>query len=117
MVLFFSPCLSLASSAQDVWIEALHQCESQGRDSITVLDSNNKYSYGGLQFQLGTFMSFGKKYNILPKEFTEAEGKLLIHNISVQRAIAKEMLDDKLSYHWANCVRKIGRPYPLTVDS
>lgn len=100
------------ASAQDTWIEALHQCESDGKDTITVLDSNNKYSYGGLQFQLDTFMSYGKKYNILPKEFTVTEGRLFIHNYFVQKAIAKEMLNDGLSSHWRNCTRKIG-PYPM----
>lgn len=109
------PSFGFAQS-KEVWIESLHQCESQGRDEITVLDSNHKYSYGGLQFQLDTFMSFGKLYNILPEELTNKEGLLLIHTFSIQKAIAREMLDDGLQKNWLNCVKKIGY-YPLTSDS
>jgi len=102
----------VGASEKDDWIEKLAKCESRGRSHITILDSNNKYSYGLLQFQLDTFISFGKKYEILPDEFTRKESLLLIHNPNVQKAIAKEMLDDGLSGHWRNCVRKIGQ-YPL----
>ena len=78
------------ASDKDDWIEKLSMCESRGRSHITVLDSNNKYSYGELQFQLDTFMYFGKKYEILPDEFTRHESRLLIHNPNVQKAIAKK---------------------------
>jgi hypothetical protein len=108
---FLFPLTSLAS-VQDGWIEDLSWCESQGHEGITVLDTNNKYSYGLLQFQLATFMGFGKLYGILPLEFTDNEGLLLIHNAHVQRAIAKEMLNDGLERHWLNCVKQIGS-YPL----
>ena len=102
----------VSASDKDDWIEKLSMCESRGRSHITILDSNNKYSYGELQFQLDTFIYYGKKYEILPKEFTRKESLLLIHNSGVQKAIAREMLDDGLSGHWLNCVRKIGK-YPL----
>lgn len=105
------PALVHASDKDD-WIEKLSMCESRGRSNIKILDSNNKYSYGELQFQLDTFIYFGKKYDILPDEFTRKESLLLIHNSGVQKAIAREMLDDGLSYHWLNCVKKIGK-YPL----
>lgn len=110
--MFLFPIISFAQN-KDEWIENLHQCESGGRNEITILDSNNEYSFGGLQFQLSTWMSFGKLYGILPQEFTNKEGLLLIHSYSVQKAIAKEMLDDKLSYHWKNCRDKIGYNYPV----
>lgn len=112
LLVVFLPLCTYASP-QDIWIDSLIQCESQGRENITILDSNNKYSYGIMQFQLYTFLGFGKKYGILPMEFTEAEGRLLIHNTYVQKAIAKEMLNDGLSYHWKNCARKIGYDYPM----
>ena len=118
LLLLLIPGVTLATTVQDDWIEALHQCESQGRDYITILDTNNKYSYGGLMFQLGTFMSFGKKYNILPDELTDKEGLLLIHRYSIQKAIAQAMLDDGLDYHWKNCRDKKIGPYPTSaVDS
>lgn len=94
----------------DGWLDRLSNCESGGRSQITILDSNNKYSYGEFQFQLETFMKYGKQYGILPDEFTNNEGLLIIHNSSVQRAIAQHMIDDGLTYHWKNCVRKLGKP-------
>lgn len=109
--MFLFPFIGLAS-VQDRWIESLVKCESGGKEYITVLDTNNKYSYGILQFQFATFMGFGKLYGILPQEFTNEEGLLLIHNPYVQRAIAREMLDDGLQRHWLNCVKVIGS-YPL----
>jgi hypothetical protein len=107
---FLFPIISLAQT-QDEWIDSLSHCESGHKENITVLDTNNKYSYGLLQFQLATFMGFGKQYGILPLEFTNKEGLLLIHNPYVQKAIAREMLDDGLQRHWLNCVNVIGN-YP-----
>ncbi len=69
---------AITPSSQDLWITSLSQCESQQRSDITVLDTNNKFSYGLLQFQLATFMKFGKIYEVLPNEFTNKEGLLLI---------------------------------------
>ncbi len=92
------------------------QCESQQRPDITVLDTNNKFSYGLLQFQLATFMKFGKIYEVLPNEFTNKESLLLIHNPSVQKAIARAMLDDGLQDNWRNCVKAIG-DYPNPFNS
>lgn len=121
LCLFLLPVLTYAispydapQSPKDVWLGKLRYCESQNRDHITVMDTNNKYSYGGLQFQLETFMGFGKQYGILPKELTNEEGLLLIHNPYIQRGIALEMLNDNLSYHWKNCRDKIGYAYPLS---
>lgn len=113
-VLFFiTPFTIYAQTAQEKWIEGLHQCESGGKDDITVLDSNNKYSYGGLQFQLATFMGMGKLYGILPLELTDKEGLLLIHNFYIQKGIAKAMLDDGGDYHWKNCRDKYLGKYPI----
>lgn len=107
LFVFLLPLVSFAKS-QDEWLDSLSQCESGGRENITVLDSNNRYSYGILQFQLNTFIGYGKQYGILPQEFTRHESLLLIHNPFVQRAIAREMLSDGLSYHWKNCAIRIG---------
>lgn len=111
-LLFLLPITSFAQS-QTEWINQLSLCESGGKSDITVLDTNNKYSYGEFQFQLGTFMGYGKQYGILPQSLTDEEGLLLIHNPYIQRALATMMLDNGLSYHWKNCSQSIG-PYPLT---
>ena len=115
-MVFLFPLFINAETPQEKWIEKLRQCESQGRDYITILDSNNKYSYGSLQFQLDTWLGFGKQYGFLPKEFTKAEAKLLIHNPHLQKAIAREMLDNGLDFHWKNCRdKKIGYRYPISI--
>lgn len=105
-----------ASQAQLNWMFQLSKCESGDRPDITVLDSNNRYSYGLFQFQFSTFMNFGKQYGILPQSLSDSEGLLLIHNPFIQRGIAEAMLDDRLSYHWLNCRNKIGVPYPINGD-
>ena len=111
LVLF--PFSIMAQTPQEEWIDKLSTCESQDRPAIKVLDINNKYSYGLLQFQLDTFYGFGKQYGFFPEGFTREEARLMIHIPSLQRAIAKEMLDDGLDYHWKNCRdKKLGR-YPI----
>lgn len=107
--MFLFPIISFAGVKED-WIEKLHKCENEWKVE-KVLDTNNKYSYGDLMFQFDTFYSFGQKYEILPMEMPKWEAKLLISNPYIQRAIAREMLDDGLDYHWKNCRNKIGR-YP-----
>lgn len=108
--MFLFPIISFAGTKEE-WIEDLHRCENRFKVE-KILDSNNKYSYGDLMFQLDTFYSFGQKYGILPSEMSKWEAKLLISNPSIQRAVAREMLDDGLQRHWLNCVKKIGN-YPV----
>jgi len=121
LYVIFAFCVSIfvghityAQSIQDKWIDELHICEN--RDDVEkILDTNGKYSYGAFMFQLDTFWGFGKQYGFFPKDFTKAEARLLIHVDSLQRAIAKEMLEDGLDYHWKNCRdKKIGRRYPIS---
>lgn len=118
MLVFLFPFIAGAQTPQEEWLDKLARCESQDRAHIKVLDTNNKYSYGLLQFQLDTFYGFGKEYGIIPSEMKKWEAKLLIHNPHVQKAIAKEMLEDGLDYHWKNCRdKKIGYRYPLSSDT
>lgn len=98
--------IASAESIQDQWIDELHLCEN--RNNVEkILDTNGKYSYGEVMFQLDTFHDFGKKYMIIPDEFTKEESLLLISNPHVQRSIAKEMLDDGLWRHWYTCAIKV----------
>lgn len=88
----------------------LNLCENSGKwDNTRILDVNGKYSYGGLQFQLETFMRFGKKYEILPDWLTEKEviKEELIYDRDLQIAIASKMLADGLWYHWKKCLKTI----------
>ena len=106
----FVPLRSWAMNTE-VTLILLAEEESGTQDNIRVLDVNNKYSYGRLQFQLGTFMQYGKLYGILPDELTEAEGRLLIHNPKVQKAIARLMIENGLACKpvgWYNSCKKLG---------
>lgn len=88
-------------------INKLIQCESEGRWDIKILDVNNRYSYGGLQFQLSTFWKFGKAYKILSDDIELSEAENLIYDSDIQIKIAEKMFEDELQYHWMNCYNKI----------
>lgn len=80
-----------------VWLDALNECENKnGVEKI--LDTNNKYSYGAYMFQMGTWLSFGKKFGATEKN---------IGDNALQRVVAKSMLDKGLWKHWYNCGKKL----------
>lgn len=106
------PELSPPTRSQLMWLHSLEWCESSGRTDIRILDTNDKYSYGALQFQFETFKGFGKGYGIIPESFTDSQVLSIIKDIDTQEAIAHQMLLRGLSGHWLNCSNKIGSPYP-----
>lgn len=92
----------------DPIIVKLAQCESNNRWDIKVMDSNHKYSYGGLQFQLETFYLFGKRYGILDKKMELREAENLVYDKETQIAIATRMIEDGLlKDHWKICYHRI----------
>lgn len=89
----------------DVWLNKLIQVESGGKADIKVLDSNNRYSYGVLQFQMATFKGYVKQYNLLPyAEDREIENS--IYDCDLQKALAKRMIQEDYNNwkHWYNSV-------------
>ena len=104
----------------DNWLDNLAQAESNGKDHIKILDVNGLYSYGCLQFQVGTFLSYGRKYGIVPEEALSNPDLLkLIYNCSVQKEIARAMIEDSAANwrHWYTSVRynkNVGMP-PVAV--
>ncbi len=89
-------------------IDKLAMCESSGRTDIKILDSNNKYSYGLLQFQEDTFVRYTKKYNFLP-EAEESEYMNFIYDGEYQKRLANEILKEpKGIYNWYNCGVRFG---------
>ena len=102
----------LSDHQREIWLAVLEWCESRGIPNIKTLDSNSKYSYGAFQFQMATFLDYGKKYNLIPASTTPAQGKLLIFDYELQKKLATKMLEDSLESHWRVCYRKIGEPYP-----
>lgn len=91
--------------AKSVWIDALHQCENQN-DRPRILDSNNKYSYGFVMFQMDTWLEFGKKFGATRDNISDDD---------LQETVARDMLDHGLWRHWYNCgklvTKKLGA-YP-----
>ena len=90
---------------QQVYLNTLEFCESRGRENIKILDSNHKYSYGILMFQMDTFLANGKKYGILSSDMTakRAEESRLIYDVDTQERIATQMLLDGGHSNWLNC--------------
>ena len=84
----------------DDWLIKLETCESRGKD-ITILDTNNRYSYGWFQFQRQTFNHYGDLYG-LPHDN--------IHSFDQQFAIAHKMIENGLQNQWYNCTKSIGNP-------
>lgn len=95
----------------DVWIERLILVESGGRADIKILDTNNKYSYGCLQFQEETWKYQMQKFSLRP--YAESQELMNeIYDCSLQKTLAKEMiLGDYGNWrHWLNSSNVIGLP-------
>lgn len=91
----------------DYFVDRLAMCESENRENIKTLDSNNKYSYGIVQFQEDTWKNALRKYGYFP----EAEDSELMNHIydgKLQKEVAKKMIQDGGWRHWKNCATKIG---------
>lgn len=89
-----------ARDALDQWIDHLAQKESDGKTNIKILDHNNRYSYGCLQFQMQTFKSYIRKYNLLP-DTEDKELENMIYDCAFQKTLAKAMIVDDYS-NWRN---------------
>ena len=101
------------SHIQEVWLHTLEFCESRGMENLKFLDSNDRYSYGILQFQMESFLREGKKYNILDKNITKEEAQKEIYNVGLQEQIANQMLLNGGESNWFNCYsKKIQMKYP-----
>ncbi len=101
------PIIVATTTPQDIWIAKLHECENYNNVE-KILDSNNKYSYGYLMFQMDTWLSYGKKFGATRDN---------IGSSTLQKQVAKSMLDQGLWRHWTNCVNIKVRPalgdYPV----
>ena len=90
--------------ALEEWIEKIRWEESRGNDSVVILDTNNKYSYGCLQFQKSTFDHQANKFDI--------EGAIM--DCNVQKELAKAMIRDNTGAwrNWYTTVKIKGTGYP-----
>lgn len=101
--------MSYDQDSKDVWINDLAICESQNKD-ITILDSNDQYSYGPLQFQMNTWIPQGKLFGATASN---------IHDASLQHQVARSMLDAGMQSRWLTCARIVTKkygPYPKGQD-
>lgn len=90
------------TAAKLEWIHKMGVCESGWRPGLKHLDSNNKYSYGALQFQMATWLSYG--------EYLGANAQN-IYDPMMQTIVAAKMLDAGLSYNWKTCFAATTRKY------
>jgi hypothetical protein len=102
------------ASQLDLWLEKLAQVESNGRERIKILDVNNKYSYGCLQFQEGTFRNYGVKYGLVAKN---ANLESVIYDCTLQKQIAKRMIQENhiLWQSWYTSVVQKNLGLPPTI--
>ena len=102
---FPSPKLAAQLPHLQDWIHELEQCESGGRPDIKILNANKEYSYGILQFQMRTWLFYGKEFGATEEN---------IYDPLLQEQVAEKMLDAGESLHWKACVarttKKLG-PY------
>lgn len=86
------------------WLDRLQNDESGKNPLLVILDTNNKYSYSCLQFQMGTWIPYSKKYGV------DAE----IMDCQAQRYVAKQMIKENWGNwrHWYTSVTKKTAGYP-----
>jgi hypothetical protein len=99
------PVLPATKDDLTIWLEKLAIAESHNSSTMRVLDTNGHYSYSCMQFQMATWLSYGK-----PLGATEDN----IYDCSLQKKVAAKMIRDnhKNWTHWYNSVVKkgVGKP-------
>lgn len=101
------PITPVVPDPQLEWIEQLGNCESMGSTTVKVLDTNNKYSYGLLQFQMATWLKYGKDFGATKDNIFDPD---------LQKTVARSMLDAGGANNWYNCAHSVERKlgsYPL----
>ena len=92
----------------DQWIENIRTEESGGHDMLVILDTNNKYSYGCLQYQMATWNYYSKKYGV------DAE----IMDCEAQKEVTRNIIKHEKNgwRNWYTSVTKKGVGLPPTPD-
>lgn len=91
-------------TAMEQWLDRLQADESGKNPLLVILDSNKKYSYGCIQFQMETWVHYSKKYGIMTE----------IMDCSAQRKLAKLMIENDYTAwrNWFTSVTKKTSGYP-----
>lgn len=104
---------------QEDFLNWLINCESRG--NIKAINTNDRKitgypSFGILQFQPKTLLTYGKKYELLPEEFSLKETMLIIWNPNLQKEIATKMIEDEEFKHWKTCYKKYPNKKSLLLE-
>ncbi len=107
----FSTTSAEKRDALDSWLKKLAYLESEDKNNAKVLDSNGLYSFGCLQFQMGTFRGFGFKYGLISGD---DDLYSVIYDCSLQKQIAKKMIQENPFNwrHWYTSVKIRGLGLP-----
>lgn len=70
-------------TAIEQWLDRLQWDESNKTPLLVILDSNNKYSYGCLQFQMETWNHYSKKFSI-KTEIMDCQGQRKLARLMVE---------------------------------
>lgn len=111
--------IEITTNKYDLYLKQLIRFECRHcaykNNNFKRLDSNGKFSYGCLQFQLRTFISMARRYNIASKEETDVDIVRHIYECDYQKRIASSMFAEnevKASNHWYTTIYKKGLGLP-----
>ena len=93
------------------YLVALRWCESRFDDSaINPDDSDHTPSWGRYQYKIGTFLNFGKEYDVIPDTANLTWARKNIMNGELQEHITVGMIENgvKLSGQFPACHKKFG---------
>ena len=112
------PPVEVKKDALDLWIDELaeYECTGCAKDPykiIAVLDNNNKYSHGCLQFQEATWIGYVGQYDLMPHAEPH-ERMNRIYDCPFQKQVAKLMIEEDWNNwrHWRTSVEVKGLGYP-----
>lgn len=102
----------------DAWINSLVTKESEGKSHIKILDHNDRYSYGCLQFQMETFEAYVKRYELLPNT-EDSELENMIYDCDFQKLLTRKMIEEDPENwrHWYTSVAKRGLGLPPVIKN
>lgn len=93
------------------WLDRLQADESGKNPLLVILDTNNKYSHGCLQYQMDTWLSDSKKYGVT--------GEMM--DCSKQRELAKRTIKNEPVNGWRRWFTSVtkktaGKPPVLVIQ-
>lgn len=94
------PIAEAAASPKEIWIDKLALCESGNDSTIKILDTNGYYSYSTFQFQMSTWLKYGKPFGATKENIFDG---------NLQRVVVRSMLDAGGWRHWFTCGKSVSK--------